>query len=154
MKVAKVDSISGGSMEACRMVIFRTAMKQLGDQISWRRRVPHRTLGVPVPVYGETPKEKNVDEDKLLKFLAEDYRVNPGLYMTREDMKVGFEMDDAKLDALLVSLETKGLVWLNRTKKGIELAKASYKGLREAFPKEHYRWYPEWIDRGEQERIF
>ena len=31
MKVAKVDSISGGSMEACRMVIFRTAMKQTGQ---------------------------------------------------------------------------------------------------------------------------
>ena len=91
--------------------------------------MPHPKLGVPVPVYGETPKEKNVDEDKLLKFLAEDYRVNPGLYMTREDMKVGFEMDDAKLDALLVSLEAKGLVWLNRTKKGIEAGEGVVQGL-------------------------
>ena len=50
-------------------------------------------------------------------------------------------MDDAKLDALLVSLEAKGLVWLNRTKKKESTsAKASYKGLRRAFPKEHYRW--------------
>ena len=153
MKVAKVDSISGGSMEACRMVIFRTAMKQLGDQISWRRREPHPELGVPVPVNGDTPKAATATKKKLLQVLAEDYRVNPGLYMTRQDMKDHFDVDDATLDALLLSLEQEGLVWLNRTKKGIELAKASYKGLRQANPKEHYRWYPTWIDKGE-DRIF
>jgi NOL1/NOP2/fmu family ribosome biogenesis protein len=73
--------------------------------------------------------------------------------MASEDIKGAFEVDDEKLDALLVSLEEKGLVWLNRTKKGIGLAKASYKGLREAYPKEHYQWYPEWIERG-KDRIF
>jgi hypothetical protein len=153
MQVAKVDSISGGTMEACRMVIFRTAMKQLGDEIAWRRRIPHPELGVPVPTYGTIPREKAIDEGKLLKFLAEDYRVNPGLYMAREDIQEAFEVDDGKLDELLISLEQKGLIWLNRTKKGIGLAKASYKGLREANPKEHYQWYPEWINRG-KDRIF
>ena len=54
---------------------------------------------------------------------------------------------------LLVALERKGLVWLNRTKKGIRLAKASYEGLAQAYPKEHYRWYPSWIEQG-KERIF
>ena len=153
MKVAKVDSIAGGTMEACRMVIFRTAMKQLGDEIAWRRRIPHPELGVPVPTYGTIPREKAIDEGKLLKFLAEDYRVNPGLYVAREDIQEAFEVDDEKLDELLVSLEQKGLVWLNRTKKGIGLAKASYEGLREANPKEHYRWYPEWIASG-SDRVF
>jgi len=153
MKVAKVDSISGGSMEACRMVVFRTAMKQLKEQIVWRRREPHPELGVPVPTYGPQPKVKGVDERKLLRVLAEDYRVNPGLYMTRDDLKASFEVTDEELDTLLVSMEQKGLVWLNRTKKGIELAKASYKGLREANPKEHYEWYPQWIVAG-SDRIF
>jgi alkylation response protein AidB-like acyl-CoA dehydrogenase len=155
MKVAKVDSISGGSMEACRMVIFRTAMKQLGSQISWRRRMPHPELGFPVPVNGNAaPKEAVVDTKRLLAVLAEDYRVNPGLYMAREDMKEAFQnLDDETLDKLLLDLEKEGLVWLNRTKKGIELAKASYKGLREANPKEHYRWYPKWIANG-RDRIF
>jgi alkylation response protein AidB-like acyl-CoA dehydrogenase len=154
MKVAKVDSISGGSMEACRMVIFRTAMKQLGDQISWRRRMPHPELGFPVPTNGNTVKETAIDAGKLLAVLAEDYRVNPGLYMTRQDMKEAFrQVDDETLDDLLIGLEKDGLVWLNRTKKGIELAKASYKGLKAANPKEHYQWYPEWINRG-NDRIF
>jgi hypothetical protein len=143
MKVAKVDSIAGGTMEACRMVIFRTAMKQLGDEIAWRRRIPHPELGVPVPTYGTIPREKAIDEGKLLKFLAEDYRVNPGLYVAREDIQEAFEVDDEKLDELLVSLEQKGLVWLNRTNEG----------LREANPKEHYRWYPEWIASG-SDRVF
>ncbi len=153
MQVAKVDSISGGSMEACRMVIFRTAMKQLGDQISWRRRVPHPELGVPVPANGALTKETTIDKEKLLEILAEDYRVNPGLYMARQDLKDIIDVDDATLDELLVSLEQEGLVWLNRTKKGIELAKASYKGLKRANPKEHYKWYPAWIENG-RDRVF
>jgi predicted transcriptional regulator of viral defense system len=73
--------------------------------------------------------------------------------MARQDVKDVFEVDDATLDALLVSLEQKGLVWLYRSKKGIELAKASYKGLKQANPKEHYKWYPEWIERG-RDRVF
>ena len=152
-KVSKVESIAGGTMEALRMVLFRTAMRQLGSQISWRRRVPHPELGVPVPVYGEQKKNPAIDTDKLLAFLAEDYRVNPGLHMTRQDIKDGFDVDDATLDNLLVSLEQEGLVWLIRTKKGIELAKASYKGLKRAYPKEHYRWYPAYIDKN-GDRVF
>jgi len=147
MKVAKVESIAGGTIEAVRMVIFRTAMRQLGSQISWRRRVPHPELGVPVPTYGEQKKDSAISQEKLLAFLAEDYRVNPGLHMTREDIKEAFDVDNGTLDRLLVSLEQEGLVWLNRTKRGIELAKASYKGLKKANTKEHYRWYPAYIDK-------
>jgi alkylation response protein AidB-like acyl-CoA dehydrogenase len=153
MKTAKVDSIAGGSMEACRLVIFRNAMKRLKDEIKMRRCVPHPELGVPIPAYGDMEKDKDITEDKLLAFLAEDYRVNPGLFMSREDMKDAFEVDDAALDNLLLSLEKQELVLLNKTKKGIQLAKASYKGLKKANPPEHYRWFPEWIERG-RDRIF
>lgn len=154
MKVAKVDSISGGSMEACRLVTFRTAMKQMGEEISWRPRVPHEELGVPVPRNGNGKKRVKVNEKELLKFLAEDYRVNPGLYMSREDVKHEFEnLDDARLDEVLLALEQKGLAWLNRSRKGIELVKASYQGLKEANPQEHYQWYPNWIENG-RDRIF
>ena len=31
-------------------------------------------------------------------------------------------------------------------KKGIGLAKATYDGLKRAFPKEYYRWFPKWVD--------
>ncbi len=154
MKTAKVDSIAGGSMEACRLVIFRNAMKRLKDDMKMRRRVPHPESGIPVPVYGgEQEKDKSITEEKLLDFLAEDYRVNPGLFMSREDMKDAFAVDDATLDTILMSLEKQGLVWLNKTKKGIQLAKASYKGLKQANPPEYYRWFPPWIDRG-RDRVF
>jgi len=153
MKVAKVESIAGGTIEAVRMILFRTAMRQLGSQISWRRRVPHPELGVPVPLYGEQKKDPAITQEKLLAFLAEDYRVNPGLHMTRQDIKDGFDVDNATLDDLFVSLEQEGLVWLMRTKNGIELAKASYKGLKQANPKEHYRWFPAYIDK-QGDRVF
>ncbi|HEY3277954.1 MAG TPA: acyl-CoA dehydrogenase family protein [Syntrophorhabdaceae bacterium] len=153
MKTAKVDSIAGGSMEACRLVIFRNAMKRMKDEMKMRRREPHPEMGVPIPVYGPQIKEKNVTAERLLGFLAEDYRVNPGLFMSREDIQDAFEIDDPALDALLISMEKSGLVWLNKTKKGIQLAKASYEGLKKANPPEHYQWFPEWIDRG-RDRVF
>src|SRR5208282_5622021 len=98
-------------------------------------------------------QEASIDKKKLLDLLAEDYRVNPGLYMARQDIKDAFKVDDTALDELLVSLEQEGFVWLYRTKKGIDLAKASYKGLRQANPKEHYKWYPQWIENG-RDRVF
>jgi hypothetical protein len=78
--------------------------------------------------------------------LAEDYRVNPGLHMTRGDLKEEFDVDEKELDRVMVSLEENGLVNLYRGKKGIELAKATYEGLNKANPPEYYRWFPSWID--------
>jgi alkylation response protein AidB-like acyl-CoA dehydrogenase len=142
MQVAKVDSISGGSAEACSMVIFKTAMKQMQEAFKWRRRVTDPELGVPVSAYGNIEKIQNVDEEKLLKVLSDDYNVNPGIYMAKDDMKEVLDIDDKALDELLISMEQKELVWLYRSKAGIALAKASYKGLRQAYPKEHYQWFP------------
>ena len=153
MDVAKVENIAGGTMEACRLVIFRTALRQMAEEFRMVHRVIHPELGVPVPATGALEKEKDVDEAKLLKVLAEDYRVNPGLFMSREDMTGMLEVDDQKLDELLLSLEEKGLVRLSRTKKGIELAKATYEGLDKAYPPEYYRWFPSWIGKG-KDRVF
>lgn len=45
--------------------------------------------------------------------LAEDFRVNPGLYMNRSDMKERLTgVGDEQLDKLLRSLEAKGLIKL------------------------------------------
>jgi hypothetical protein len=38
-----------------------------------------------------------------------------------------------------------------RTKKGIQLVKANYKGLKKAYPKEYYRWAPEFVT---EDRMF
>ncbi len=153
MNVAKVENIAGGTMEACRLVIFRTALRQMAEDLRMQRRVIHPALGVPVPVSGTSEKMKDIDEDKLLAAIAEDYRINPGLFISREDIRELFDVDNAVLDDLLVSLEKKGLVRLYRDKKGIALAKATYEGLDKAHPKEYYKWFPSWIGDG-KDRIF
>ncbi len=151
MKVAKVENIAGGTMEACRMVIYRTALRHMAGEMKMPRRVIHKELGVPVSNNLPPEKQPDMDEDKLLRVLAEDYRVNPGLHMSREDLMEYFDAEDEKLDRVLTSLEDKGLVKLYRDKRGIALAKATYEGLNRAFPLEHYRWFPEWV---KEENIF
>lgn len=153
MNVAKVENIAGGTMEACRLVIFRTALRQMAEDLRMERRVIHPALGVPVPISGTSEKMKDIDEDKLLAAIAEDYRVNPGLFISREDIRELFDADNAVLDDLFVSLEKKGLVRLYRDKKGIALAKATYEGLNKAHPQEYYKWFPSWIGDG-KDRIF
>ena len=153
MAQAKVENIAGGTMEACRLVIFRSGVRQMADEHKMQQRIIHPTLGVPVPVADSLPKEKDINEERLLAALAEDYRINPGLFMSREDLKGLFEVDDKTLDTLLSSLEAQGDVKLYRSKKGIELAKATYEGLRKAHPLEYYQWFPSWIDKG-KDRAF
>lgn len=153
MNIAKVENIAGGTMEACRLVIFRTALRQMADEFQVRRMVIHPELGVPIPAVGSVVKEKNLDEQKLLSALAEDYRINPGLFMSLEDIKELFSDNDAKIDETLMSLENAGLVKIYRNKKGIALAKATYEGLKKSHTKDYYRWFPEWINRG-KDRVF
>lgn len=151
MKVSKVENIAGGTMEACRLVIFRTALRQMAEEFKMPRRIIHKELGVPVTMSELPKKENEIDEDRLLKLLAEDYRVNPGLFMNREDLKYYFDVDDSKLDESLISLEKKGLIKLYRDRRGIALAKATYEGLKKANPLEYYKWYPSWT---RKENIF
>jgi hypothetical protein len=151
MNVAKVENIAGGTMEACRLVIYRTGLRQMADEFKMPPRVIHEELGIPVPIADIQEKERSLDEEKLLKLLAEDYRVNPGLYMSREDIKGSFDIDDKKLDEVLLSLEKKGVARLYRDRKGIALAKATYEGLKSAHPLEYYQWFPPWV---KKENIF
>jgi alkylation response protein AidB-like acyl-CoA dehydrogenase len=145
-KVSKVEEISGGTMEAMRLVVYRAGLREFAEDIKMPRRVIHKELGVPITTYEAPKKESKVDEDKLLKVLAEDYRVNPGLYMSREDLKEHFEVEDAELDKVLVALEQKRLVKVYRGKRGTQLAKATYEGLKQAHPLEYYQWFPWWVD--------
>ena len=148
---SKVENIAGGTMEACRLVIFRSGLRRIADDLKMPRRGIHPTLGIPVPYPAPAARRKDVDEQALLAVLAEDYRVNPGLHMSREDIVELFDVDDNGLDGLLVSLEAQGLVKLSRSKKGIQLIKATYEGLTRAHPNEYYRWFPEWAKKGERE---
>jgi hypothetical protein len=151
MGQSKVENMGGGTVEACRLVIFRSGVRRMAKDLKMERRAVHPVLGVPAPVAGPQPKEKGLTEEKLLDVLAEDYRVNPGLFMSREDIKESFDVEDATLDDLLASLEKKGLAMLYRTKKSIALAKATYNGLDKAHPPEYYRWFPAWASK---DRVF
>ena len=44
-------------------------------------------------------------------------------------------------------LAEQGKVMILRDRKtgGVRLAKATYEGLDEAYPKDHYKWFPNWV---------
>jgi alkylation response protein AidB-like acyl-CoA dehydrogenase len=148
MRDSKVNQIGAGTSEVMRMVLFRQGLKAMKQQLKMPPRQIHPKLGIPTSTT-EIPKIADISEDSILGMLAEDYRVNPGLYMSREEMKERIlNITDEQLDALLSSLENRGLVKLYRDRKGIiTLAKATYKGLRKAKPQEYYKWFPDWIDK-------
>jgi hypothetical protein len=70
--------------------------------------------------------------------------------MTREELMEDTGLDEERLDEALLSLEEKQLVDIYRDKKGVlRLIKATYAGVDRARPIEYYRWYPEWVPKGE-----
>ncbi len=146
MRDARVNQIGAGTSEVMRMVLYRWGTRALAEELKTPHRRIHEKLGIPI----STTKARTfpeISEKTMLEMLAEDYRVNPGLYMSRSDMKeILVRATDEQLDKTLTSLETKGLVHLHRDHRGtITLAKATYKGLKEANPLEYYQWFPEWI---------
>ena len=135
-------------MEACRLVIYRTGLRQMSEEFKMPNRVIHEGLKVPVHASGVPKKQKSIGDEGLLKVLAEDYRVNPGLYMSFGDIQEHFEVEETKLNEVLLSLEKKGLVKIYRDRKGIALIKATYEGLKKAYPQEYYEWFPSWVKEG------
>lgn len=148
---SKVAQIAGGTNEAIKITIYRMGLKAMADDFKMPRRVRHAKLGVPITSAEKPKKLSKIDEKSLLAVLAEDYRVNPGLYMSLDDLKERFAVSDAELERVLLSLETKELVRLHRQGETITLAKATYEGLKKANPPEHYRWFPPWV---KEEDIF
>jgi alkylation response protein AidB-like acyl-CoA dehydrogenase len=142
LREAKTAQIAGGTSEAMKLLIYRMGLREMAEELKMPHRVIHEELGVPMPTSAAPAKQPRIDDNRLLKVLAEDYRVNPGLYMSREDLKGQFDVSDEELDRVLVSLEEKKLVKLYRRRGIIELAKATYQGLKKANPPEYYRWFP------------
>ncbi len=147
MRDAKVNQLGAGTSEVMRMVLYRQGTRNMADELKMPKRELHPKLRVPVST--NKPKTaNNADENSVLEILAEDYVVNPGLFMTRNDVKERISGPDDQLNQALTALEAKGLAKLYKDRRGnITLAKATYKGLKQAKPKEFYQWYPEWIDK-------
>jgi alkylation response protein AidB-like acyl-CoA dehydrogenase len=149
LRDAKVNQIGAGTNDIMRLVIFRGGLKTLGKDLKMPSRRIDKQLGIPIST-SDLPDKLEASEKNILKVLAEDYQVNPGLFMSREDVKQRItETDNTNLDEFLKSLETKGLAKLYRDGRGtITLIKATYDGLRKAAPIENYKWYPDWLDKG------
>jgi len=142
---AKICQFGGGTTDAIKLHIYRAGLRQMANDLSMPHRIIHPELGVPVTSPSKPEKQSQVDEDGLLRILAEDYRVNPGLYMSLDDLKNYFNTEDQNLDQLLLALEEKGFVKLYRKKKQIQMVKATHEGLKKAHPPEYYRWFPSWV---------
>ncbi len=148
LRDAKVNQIGAGTNQVMRLVIFRGGLKAMSNELKMPQRQIHKELGIPLATT-EPSGRLEPTEENIMKTLAEDYQVNPGLYMSGEDLKGKLaEVTDDKLNDLLTGLEAKKLVMLYRDGRGtISLAKATYDGLRKALPLADYKWFPEWLDK-------
>ena len=148
LRDAKVNQIGAGTNQVMRLVIFRGGLKTMNKDLKMLQRQVNKKLGVPISTVEPLSRLDNTEEN-LLTILAEDYLVNPGLYMTIEDIKARLtDPNDSKLYAIMENLELKDLVRLYRGRKGsIELAKATYAGLRKTAALEKYKWFPDWLSR-------
>jgi hypothetical protein len=148
LRDAKVNQIGAGTNQIMKLVIFRGGLKTMGKDLKMLHRRMDTKLRVPVSTT-EPETKRAITKETVLRILTEDYIVNPGLYMTREDLKEKLsEPDDLKLSETLRTLETEGLVKLYRGgREAIDLAKATYAGLRKALPLEKYKWFPEWLSK-------
>jgi len=136
MRDSKLIQIGAGTNEILRMLVWRQWEKEVrGSEETSRKPIQERPM--------------NEDEARkaILNALAEDYKRNPGLYMCRQDLRQKLQLGEADLDANLKVLEEHGLLALHRERGRITLAKATYKGLAEAKPKEFYRSIPDFVDK-------
>jgi alkylation response protein AidB-like acyl-CoA dehydrogenase len=143
---AKHAQIAAGTSEILKLLIYRQGTRSMKNDLKVPQRVIDPDLKVPLPAGKPLPKKPAEAEGDVLTVLAENYRVNPGLHMTMDDIKEWLDVSDADLIKFLEGLEKQGLASLYRTRKGISLARASYPGLQKAYPPEHYQYFGEWAD--------
>ncbi len=151
-RFSKIMEIAGGTSEVMRLILYRLGTRLTESDFRAPRRVIHPDLNLPFDRFDEIPDSEKlkITEDNVLKVLGEDYRVNPGLYMSRDDLMRYLKGTDEELDEVLLELEEKELAVLNRDRRGIiKLANATYAGLKKAYPLEYYQYYPEWVNRDE-----
>lgn len=149
LRDTKLLQIAAGTDEILRLVVYRMGLRDMMEDLKTPVRVVDEELKVPMPL-GKRPAPEEVasGEDGVLGVLCEDYRVNPGLHMTMDDLKERLNINVDDLNSHLIALEKKGLVSLYRDRKGaIILARTTYKGLDTTNPLEHYMYIPTWVRR-------
>lgn len=146
VREGKIGQIVAGTNEITKIIIYRMGALSYLD---WPYRLRwNPTLETPTQSLDEGPwKGKEITEEIMLKILAEDYRCNPGLYMTVEDIEKETGLEKDKILELWAKLEEQNLIVTFQDRRGnIIMAKANYYGIRKAYPLEHYKWFPDWFD--------
>ncbi len=152
LRDAKVSEIAGGTNDVLRLLPFREGTALMARELKPPKRMISPKLGMPVeaplekvPKFSiEKPKEA---EDKVLEALAENYRVNLGLWMTPQDLKdVVPGLTDELLEKVASSLEQKGYASIYRDRKGVlRLVKPTYAGLRKIKPLKYFQYFPPFV---------
>lgn len=148
---AKIGEIVAGTSEIQKMIIYRfSAMQQMYTvpiRLRWDDEV-----NAPVISHRPSPFHGNeITEENVLKVIAYDYKVNPGLYMTPDDVKEDMGGSRTAIKEIIEKLESQKLVVCNKDRSGkIALVKATYTGLAKAFPKEEFKWFPDWYDEADK----
>lgn len=147
-EVAKTEHVAGGTIEACDITIFRNIPKKMPEDVQMTRRIADPETRVPVPVFAPVENKVAATPENILKVLADDYLVNPGLHMTIKDLQWYVEGDEEAIQKAVAELKASGDAWTIDNKKtgAAKLVRASYDGLKKAYPKEHYRWFPTYVD--------
>jgi len=147
----KIGEIVAGTSEIQKLIIYRfSAMLPM-----WNMSVRYRwddEVNAPIASKRDSQfKGLDINEDNLLKVLAHDYKINPGIYMTLDDVREDIGGSRVKIKQVIEELELQGLITCHRDRSGkIGLVKATYQGLSKAFPKDYYRWFPDWYDESDK----
>lgn len=148
MRDMKVNQIAAGTSEVLKLLIYRQGLRGMMPDLKVPPRAIDEELKVPMPLGKPLPKKTVSSDTDVLKVLAENYRINPGLHMTMDDIEERLDVTDAELSKHLLSLEKKELVGLYRDKRGmVALARVTYEGLSKANPPDYYRYIPSWVDK-------
>ncbi|MCK9276052.1 MAG: acyl-CoA/acyl-ACP dehydrogenase [Syntrophales bacterium] len=146
MRDAKLNQIAAGTSEVLRLLIYRMGSRVLAEDLKPHVRAFDEELGCPLPVGTPPAPKAPANERDVLKVLAEEYRINPGLSMTIEDMKIYLQCSDEDLMNYIQALEEKKLCQTWRNSRGqVELVRATLEGIKEANPPEYYKHIPSWV---------
>ncbi|MFX1588586.1 MAG: acyl-CoA dehydrogenase family protein [Promethearchaeota archaeon] len=147
LREAKIGEIVAGTNEVQKMIIYRFSamLPQYNKAIRLRWNDD-----VNAPIISKKDSKFNgldVNGENILKVISHDYKVNPGLYMTPDDVREDIGGSRSEIRKIFESLIEKKLIVAHRDRQNkIVLVKATYKGLQKAFPKEYYQWFPEWYE--------
>jgi alkylation response protein AidB-like acyl-CoA dehydrogenase len=147
LRESKIGEIAAGTTEIQKMIIFRFSsllpMYNKAMRIRWNNEVN-------APIISKRDSEfkgMDINEENILKVIAHDYKVNPGIYMTPDDVREDIGGSRSEIKNIIEKLESENLVVTHKDKNGkLTLVKASYDGIQKAFPKEYYQWFPNWYE--------